>query len=119
MDPITISIAKHTEPGIGVLAGQDLGKEIREKYRLDAIDAMKGEEVPTGAITVEIPESVYSFNSSFFLGLLSRSVVALGAEEFRRRFRFVGPDADQTREKGIQVSMLTAAPIRTFRRKTA
>lgn len=117
MNPIAINLADHIEKDVGVLAGQDEGKAIRDRYGLDHVDALPPKDAPDGLVTIAIPESVYSFNSSFFLGMLSKSVATLGAEEFRRRYRFTGPDAERTREKGIRISLLTSSPIRTLRNR--
>lgn len=119
MEPFVIDLGEFLEPGVGVLAGQDQGRLARDRFRLDEFDARPNEEVPDGCVTIVIPPAVYSFNSSFFLGMLSSSVLTLGETEFRRRYLFTGPDAARTREKGIRVSLLTGSPIRSLRRKTA
>lgn len=119
VEPFTIDLAEHLEEGARVLAGQDNGKAVRAHYRLDVIDALLPSDAVEGLVTIKIPDVVISFNSSFFLGMLSKSVIALGAEEFRRRYHFSGPDAERTRENGIRISQLTATPLRTLRRETA
>jgi hypothetical protein len=119
MVPVAIDLAKYNDPDVGVLAGQESGRSLRTLYHLDEIDALPDHEAPDGIVTVLIPDSVYSFNSSYFLGLFAPSVIALGAPEFRRRYHFVHRDADQFREKGIRVSLLTGAPLRSLRRASA
>jgi hypothetical protein len=114
MKPKTIRLEDYVEAGVGVLAGQDAGRAVRDKCRLDDVDALALADAPDGVVTIVIPDFVYSFNSSYFLGMLAPSVNTLGAVEFRRRYVFVGPDADQIRERGIRVSLLTRRPLDGF-----
>lgn len=114
MKPVRIELADFSEKNVGVLAGQEAGREVRRKFQLDRLDAISSGEVPDGAITIVIPEYVYSFNSSYFLGMLAPSVTSLGAEEFRRRYRLEGPGASDVLERGIRVSQLTRRPLKGF-----
>lgn len=107
MEAKTISLATYSSPGVGILAGRDRGERARKEEKLDSLD--RAEEVE---VTVVIPEHIYSVNSSFFLGMFDRSIRALGAEGFRRRYKFVGPDADSMRDEGIRMALLLGRPFR-------
>lgn len=69
------------------LAGKPRGEHARAAFGLDEMDRM------SGVVTVEIPDYIYAISSSFFLGLFSRSVTALGgAEGFLDHYRFRASD---------------------------
>ena len=106
MEPKVIHLLNYTKPDVGVLAGRDRGEKARKEEGLDQLD--RGDSV----VTVVIPDSVYSVNSSFFLGMFDKSIQLLGADDFRRRYVFVGPDAERTREEGIRKALLMGRPFR-------
>jgi hypothetical protein len=81
---IIIDLSQHGGP---VYAGRPKAEKLREKYRLDEIDSL------TEQVRIKIPENTYTINSSFFLGLLGKSVRQAGSkEDFLRKFSFEAPD---------------------------
>ncbi len=70
-----------------VYIGRDRGSIERDKYRLDELDSQNV------VVTISIPSSTYSINSSFFLGLFGKSIRNAGSKDaFFQKFRFVAPD---------------------------
>lgn len=75
---VTIDFEKLGGP---VYVGRDRGGNEREKYKLDELDDSNV------IVDVMIPESTYTINSSFFLGLFGDSIVKAGSsEEFRKKY---------------------------------
>lgn len=69
------------------LAGKPRGEAARVAFHLDEVDHA------SDVVTVEVPDYIYAISSSFFLGLFSRSVVALGGiEGFLNHYRFRASD---------------------------
>jgi len=69
-----------------VYIGRDRGMAERAKYNLDEVD--KSDQ----CVTVKIPESTYSINSSFFLGLFGKSIKYAGSsEKFREKYVISAP----------------------------
>lgn len=99
--------------GVTVLAGRERGRAVREKEGLDALDLTEEE------VVVILPEYLISVNSSFFLGMFETSVATLGEARFRKKYRFVGRIADETREDGIRTALLMNRRFRPVKRKTA
>ena len=106
MERKVINLQKYANPGVGVLAGRDRGENARKEEQLDRLDR------DGVLVTIEIPDEIYSVNSSFFLGMFDKSVQNLGAELFRARYEFVGPDAERTREEGIRKALLLGRAFR-------
>ena len=65
-----------------VLSGADFGKEVREEFKMDELDAQ------TDEVLFYVPDYVYSLNSSFFSGLFQKSIRALGEQKFRQKYHF-------------------------------
>ncbi|KYG90888.1 hypothetical protein A0U40_17620 [[Bacillus] sp. KCTC 13219] len=79
-----------------VFSGREFGKSIRTKYNLDDLDNTEGQ------ITIKIPDDTISMNSSFFLGLFDRSIIKLGEDGFREKYKFIcSPIIDKSIEDGI------------------
>ena len=97
-----INLETYSTPGVGVIAGRERGEFARAQERLDEVD--RDAELTA---RVKIPDWVFSVNSSFALGLFSRSVKALGPEAFRRKYRFEGPNAVAVQEDCIRKAMLS------------
>jgi hypothetical protein len=76
-------------------AGRPLGEQARLKADLDTKDH------DDAAYAVEIPVGTVSFTLSFFLGMFDDSVLTLGAEKFRKKYKFVGEPYDRVIEQGI------------------
>ena len=68
--------------GTKVLSGRDHGAEVRCKLKLSKIDT--SDEI----ININIPNHVYSINSSFFLSCFGASVRTLGEMAFRKKYIF-------------------------------
>ena len=62
--------------GKKVLAGRTNGENIRKK------------ESENEKIEIIIPNDVFSFNSSYFLGMFGESVKKLGKEKFEEKYQF-------------------------------
>jgi hypothetical protein len=107
-----INLGDYADPGVGLLAGQERGKRVREKERLDAID--RGSEI----VHIIIPEQIYTVASSFFLGMFAPSVELLGEKRFREKYIFEGPDADEVLDQGIRQALLSGSPFQ-FKKQTA
>lgn len=76
-----IDLAKFGGP---TFIGRPNGEAARQKLSLDEIDA--NEDM---VIEVDIPETTYSINSSFFLGLFGKSIRKAGSEEkFLNKYKF-------------------------------
>ena len=65
-----------------VLAGRTNGENIRQKINLEKI------EKENEKIEIIIPNGVFSFNSSYFLGMFGESVKKLGKEKFEEKYQF-------------------------------
>lgn len=102
----TIDLRKYHQVGVGVLAGRERGEFVRSREELDRLD-----DDARFTATVVIPDWVFSVNSSFFLGMFSESIRKLGAEEFRKRYFFEGPNAERVRDEGVRRAVLAALPL--------
>lgn len=69
--------------GSKVLSGREEGNEARKKFKLDKKDKIEEK------IEVEVPESIYSINISFFLGLFGKSIRDLGEDKFKSKYKFI------------------------------
>ena len=65
-----------------VLAGRTNGENIRQNINLEKI------EKENEKIEIIIPNDVFSFNSSYFLGMFGESVKKLGKEKFEEKYQF-------------------------------
>ena len=102
----TLDLGKHITAGVGILAGRERGYRARAAEGLDALDRK-----PAVEIRVVVPDAVYSINSSFFLGLFEKSIVTLGEDEFRRRYRFDGEVAQLACDEGLRITRLFRRPL--------
>jgi len=80
----SINLSELTNDGeVRNLAGHERGLAARGKFRLDELDRL------TDAVDVVVPEEIYAISPSFFQGMFSESVQALGSKElFFRHYRF-------------------------------
>lgn len=106
MPPRIIDLTAYSEQGVGVLAGRDRGAFARTQEKLDQLDAD-----PTTTATVKIPEWIFSVNSSFMLAMFSQSIRKLRADGFRKKYQFVGPNAEAVREDAIRKALLIGLPL--------
>ncbi|MBO5443487.1 MAG: hypothetical protein J6A33_06840 [Alphaproteobacteria bacterium] len=65
-----------------VLGSKVKGADAREKFGLDELDKN------ADSIDVLIPDYIVTFTPSFFLGLFSKSLDALGEEKFFLKYHF-------------------------------
>ena len=77
-----INIQKYRQNGSKMFSGRDLGVEARVEFDLESKDR------DDNTYTIVIPDDTYSFGGSFFGGMFSDSVIALGEEKFRRKYTF-------------------------------
>lgn len=79
-----INILNEISSGTIILSGRDKGELLREKIKLDKL------EEQYDRITFVIPESIVSFNSSYFLGLFTPSIKKYGGKEgFLDKYTFL------------------------------
>lgn len=76
-----------------VLSGVELGQKARKQFNLDLLDSQKN------IVTILVPESVYSVNSSFFSGLFQKSLIQLKEKAFREQYIF---ECDEIIRKNIE-----------------
>lgn len=62
--------------------GVDLGVTARKAFNLDLLDSQEN------IVAIQIPDEVYSVNSSFFSGMFQKSIKTLGEKVFRERYLF-------------------------------
>jgi hypothetical protein len=95
------------ELGGPVYAGRPRGELARKHLGLDQMD-----ESPAH-IEVRIPETTYSLNSSFFLGLFGPSVVRFKTRNrFLEKYHFTAPDfVMQEVEEGIERALVEVSPL--------
>ena len=65
-----------------VFTGRDRGKAVREKSKLDEIEASYD------SVNIIVPEDIYSINPSFFEELFVNVVKKLGKNDFLKKFKF-------------------------------
>jgi hypothetical protein len=61
--------------------GRTQGEDVRKKLSLEELDNDDSE------VVLRIPADTTSFNPSFFLGLLYKSIKKLGMERFRKKYK--------------------------------
>lgn len=83
MDEYKINLQKYIPNGSIILTDRNRRKELRKRLDLDRLENEQDK------ILVFIPESIVSFNSSFFLGLFTPSIKKCGSKEkFLGKFEF-------------------------------
>lgn len=70
-------------------SGRPQGEELRKVLNLNELDKSNYK------IIFVVPSGTTSFNPSFFLGLLFKSIKDLGVEEFNRKYNFLIEDTDE------------------------
>lgn len=81
----TINLTKEHRGGAQstTFSGRPEGEAVREELKLDVLDNS------SEPVTITIPNDTTSFNPSFFLGLLFKSVKKMGSvDAFKKRFTF-------------------------------
>lgn len=79
---MVIDLNDYKPSNIKVLSGRETGKNLRTQLNLDTVD--HSDDI----MTVIVPDTLYSINSSYFLGAFGASVRTLGEQEFRTRYIF-------------------------------
>jgi hypothetical protein len=70
-----------------VYVGRASGMQVRQRLKIDALDAQQG------PIRVLIPDQTYAVNSSFFLGMFGPSLVRFDSREaFLQHYDFQAPE---------------------------
>lgn len=78
----TIDLNQCRKKDSKVLSGREIGVKWRKNFLLDNIDNSDKE------VEIIVPDDLYSINISFFLGLFGDSIRALGAECFKKKYKF-------------------------------
>ena len=78
-----IDLTKFKGSSSSVFTGRPQGEMARKSLNLD----LKDKEFDT-AYSLIIPEGTSSFNPSFYLGLLFKSIQFLGEKEFHKKYSF-------------------------------
>ena len=79
---ITINLQQYRIPNSKILSGRDFGIQLRQKLELDKIDNIEEQ------VTIIIPSDIWALNSSYFIGVLGKSILMLGEEKFRKKYLF-------------------------------
>lgn len=77
-----IELLKYRGNNSSLFTGRPQGEDARIELKLDEIDKSKD------LIVFVIPKNTTSFNPSFYLGLLFKSIKKLGIEEFEKKYSF-------------------------------
>ena len=94
----TIDLSRFRKPQTArIFAGRPRGEAVRDDVHLAQLIADDQVE----EINVIVPVDIFQITSSFFLGMFGDAIRALGADAFRRRFRFQGKDIQDVIEEGI------------------
>lgn len=89
-----INLQEEISSGSVILSGRDKGENLRKRINLDQMEEQENE------IVIVIPDSIVSFNSSYFLGLFTESVVkAKSREKFLEKYKF---ECDEYIRKDIE-----------------
>jgi hypothetical protein len=103
-----IDLTRFTGADEIVLSGRPKGEELREKLKLDEKEARAGEI----KIKIIIPHHIVSLNSSFFLGLFTKSVQKFGEVGFQSKYEFdCRPILLNDIEAGIHQALNTSNPL--------
>lgn len=89
-----INLQDKISAGSIILSGRDKGEMLRDKLRLEQL------EEDNDQIVIVVPESIVSFNSSYFLGLFTPSVKKYKTREgFLQKYTF---ECDEYISKDIE-----------------
>lgn len=89
-----INLQDKISSGSIILSGREKGEFLRKKINLDELE--KDEE----QIVIVVPDSIVSFNSSYFLGLFTPSIVKLKTKSaFFEKYKF---ECDEYIRKDIE-----------------
>ena len=81
---------EHRGKNSTTFTGNPQGAQVRNELQLDECD--KNEE----DVEILVPKDTTSFNPSFYLGLLYKSIVFYhGVDEFKKKYQFTFEDTDE------------------------
>lgn len=89
------------DPSIRVLAGRDIGQDVRSRARIAELDGI------AEPVTVLVPSDLFAVTSSFFLGMFADSIRRLGSEGFRSHYLFAGKRIDMVVDDAVRSVGLT------------
>lgn len=93
---VTVDLSDAIDPTRANLSGEAWGREVRQQVGLDQLDDQQHVHV-----VIHFPEWTMSTTTSFIRGLIRGSVVKLGADGFRSRYDFSGPDFQDVIEEEL------------------
>ena len=97
-----IKIESYRPEGTTSFVGRKQGEDVRRELKLDNYDKKNAQ----WEIKFIIPENTTSFNPSFYLGLLFKSIKSLGIEKFKDRYHFIiesdMPEIKRVLEKNLE-----------------
>ncbi len=91
-----INLSKFKGQKSSIFTGRPQGEAARAELHLDIID--KDDDL---FVVFIIPEGTTSFNPSFYLGLLYKSLKSLGIEGFKNKYTFDIRVSDSVTKNGI------------------
>jgi len=100
-----VDLGNYQDKDVRVFAGRDRGTTARKATNLDALD--RSAEL----VEVHIPPETFAMNSSYFLAMFGESIRTLGAEGFKKKYRFTGKDIKETIDSGIKDALHVKAPL--------
>jgi len=78
-----INLQDKISNGSIILSGREKGETLREKLNLDQLEQDNDE------VVIVVPDSIVSFNSSYFLGLFTPSIKKYKSKEkFLKKYKF-------------------------------
>jgi len=88
-------------PSDHVFTRRENGEALRKQWHLDGRDT--NDEI----VIVQIPDTMYTISSSFFIGLFADSLRKMGRERFKEKYRFVGSSKTDTIQDVLNVHIQT------------
>lgn len=87
MENRTINLLQFRGNGSTLFTGRDQGGQARKKLLLDSNDKTET------TVSIIIPKGTTSFNPSFYLGMLFKSIKKLGIKDFENKYKFIIEDS--------------------------
>jgi hypothetical protein len=101
-----IDLNQYRSTGVRIFSGRTRGEAVRQELRLSKVEANDNSE-----FEVRVPTDIFQITSSFFLGLLGDTIRQLGAEVFRRKFRFTGKNIETVVAEGVEEALKRSSAI--------
>lgn len=96
METVKIDLLKYRGKDSSLFTGRPQGESARNELKLDQLD-----NKVDAIIELKIPTGTTSFNPSFYLGLLFKSVKSLGIEKFDLQYKFTIEENSEVIKKVI------------------